>query len=69
MNEAMQEESPQPVLFLDSSQCSDSSLLFSIREVTSANMADVPPALTDASPEAKVLLTACEGASASPRQP
>jgi hypothetical protein len=46
LNEAVQEESSQYVLFLDSSQCSDSSLLFSIREVTSVTTADVPSALT-----------------------
>jgi hypothetical protein len=47
---------------LDSSQCSDSSLLFSIREVTSVTMADVLPDLTDVSSEAQALMSACGGA-------
>jgi hypothetical protein len=62
LNEAIQEESSQSVLFLDSSQSMTARCFFSIREVTSVTMSDVPPALTDVLPEAQVLMTACEGA-------
>jgi hypothetical protein len=38
LNEAIQAETSQSVLFLGSSQCSDRSLIFSIREVTSVTI-------------------------------
>ncbi len=59
LNEAMQVETSQPALFLDSGQCSDRSLLFSIREATSAAMAagDMQ-AMTDVSEMGKKLMSA-----------
>jgi hypothetical protein len=63
LNEAVQVETSQSVLFLDSGQCSANSLLFSIREVTSvAIIAGDMQAMTDVSEMAQKLMSACEGA-------
>jgi hypothetical protein len=58
LNEAIQVETPQSVLFLDSGQCGDMSLLFSIREVTSAAIiAGDMQAMTDVSEMAQKLMS------------
>jgi hypothetical protein len=55
-------ETSRSVLFLDSGQCSDRSLIFSIREVTSAAIiAGDMQAMTDVSEMAQELMSACEG--------
>jgi hypothetical protein len=63
LNEAIQVETPQSVLFLDSSQCSANSLLFSIREVTSVAIiaGDMHmQAMTDVSEMTHKLMSTCE---------
>ena len=63
LNEAIQEGTSQSVLFLDSSQGSEHSLLFSIREVASATIiAGDMQAMSDVSEAARDLISACEDA-------
>jgi hypothetical protein len=53
MQEEMQEESSQSLLFVEVVNAVVAHCFFSIREAASVAMADVPPALTGVSPEAQ----------------